>query len=307
MSATRGSLPGAVAVVLGLALSAAACAGGGETALDRGDRLWAQGDEEAAIAEYRLARRQRGDEPGVLLRLAHAYASRGDVSTSVRYYADLLEADSSHRYQAAADLAATARSALDRAGRDRMARALEPVVPLGLDLIPRDLRLELARHHTERQEFQQALPLYLSVLEEDPEVGRRVYYETARAFQELGGCREALGHFERYVEGIEDGGGDVGGARWHYGSCLYEVAQEDWRRGRDSAALGRLDRLVRLGTPQTLMDRAQYLRGELLLRAGREEEALEAYREVLRLNPARSDPLARSAEEKVRRIRYGYE
>jgi cytochrome c-type biogenesis protein CcmH/NrfG len=44
----------------------------------------------------------------------------------------------------------------------------------------------------------------------------------------------------------------------------------------------------------------------MLLAQGRDEEALEAYREVLRLNPTLSDPLARSAEEKVRQIQYGY-
>lgn len=296
--------------VLSAWLAAAAVAGGcgdrAETSLARGDRLLAQGDLQAAVAEYRLARRQRGDGPEVLARLAHAYAVRADVPASVRYYSELVAADSSYRYQAAADLTAAARRELERHGRDRMARALEPVLDLGLDLVPRDLRLELARYYAERQEFRRALPVYLSVLEGDLEAGHRVYYGAARAYQELGGCREALSYFREYIRRADgEGSGAEGGARWHFGSCLYDVAQEDWRRGRPGDALERVDRLIELGTPRTLMDRAHYLRGELLLRAGRSEEALEAFREVLRLNPARSDPLARSAEEKVRQIRYG--
>lgn len=293
---------------LAAGLVLAACGGDGTgSALARGDRLAAQGDGEAAVAEYRLARRQRGDDPEVLARLAHAHASRGDVSTAARLYDDLVARDSSYRHQAASDLTALARRELERHGRDRMVRALEPVLELGIDLVPRDLRLELARHYSERQEFRRALPVYLSVLEEDLEADDRVYYGAARAYQEMGGCREALSYFREYLDRVEaDRAADTeGGARWHYGSCLYDVAQEDRARGRRRDALDRVERLIELGTPRTLMDRAHYLRGELLLQAGRDDEALEAFREVLRLNPDRSDPLARSAEENVRRIRYG--
>lgn len=286
----------------------AACADRAETSLARGDRLAAQGDGEAAVAEYRLARRQRGDDPEVLARLAHAYAERGDVSGASRFYTRLLAEDSSYRYQAAADLTAAARRELERHGRERMARGLEPVLDLGLDLVPRDLRVELAGHYSERQEFRRALPIYLSVLEEgDLDAGSRVYYGAARAYQELGGCREALSYFEEHLARVDAAGasGGEGGARWHYGSCLYDVAQEDWRHDRPREALDRVERMIELGTPRSLMDRAHFLRGELLVGEGRDEEALEAFREVLRLNPDRSDPLARSAEERVRQIRYG--
>lgn len=307
---TRRSPSGGTALLLAAGVTGvaflASCSDRAETSLARGDRLLAQGDLQAAVAEYRLARRQRGDAPEVLARLAHAYALRGDVSASVRYYTTLVAEDSTYRYQAASDLTSAARRKLERNGRDRMARALEPVLELGLDLVPADLRLELARYYSDRQEFRRALPVYLSVLEEDLEAGSRVYYGAARAYQEQGGCREALSYFTEYLRRADaEGAGTEGGARWHLGSCLYDVAQEDWRRGRSRDALERVERMIELGTPRTLMDRAQYLRGELLLQAGRDEAALQAFREVLRLNPTRSDPLARSAEEKVRQIRYG--
>lgn len=290
---------------LALAGATSGCASEAEASLARGDRLMARGEVDAAVAEYRLARRQRGDAPEVLARLAHAYAVRGDVGTSQQLYEELVARDSTWRFQAANDLTEAAREALEEAGRDRMARALRPLVPMGLELLPRDLREELAGYHADRQEWESALPLYLSLMEGDRTPGPGVYYRAARSYQELGGCREALPFFERYLDARSGEAGDDGGALWHYGSCLYRVAQEDWRTGRREEALVRLDRLVDIGTPQTVMDRAHFLRGELLARAGRRQEALEAFREVLRLHPARSSPLARSAEERVREIRYG--
>ena len=301
MTRTRLAAVAAAALALGLA---AGCADRGYGSLRRGDRLLASGEVEAALAEYRLARRQRGEDPEVLLRLAHAFARRGEVATSLQHYRELLARDSSWRYQAAMDLTTAAREALERHGRDRMARTLEPLVSLGIELVPRDLRLELARHHVERQAFDRALPLLLSVLEEGPDPGSQVHYMAARAYQELGGCRQALPHFERYLQDEEGGTAGRGGARWHFGSCLYEVAQADWRAGRSEEALERVEQLVELGSPRTVMDRAHFLRGELLADAGRRDEALEAFRRVLRLNPARTGPLARSAQERVREIRY---
>lgn len=294
-----------LAALAACAVAAAGCGDPAGASLDRGDRLVGEGDVEAAIAEYRLAQRQRGDDPEVLSRLAHAYVANGDLGAGLEIYGRLLESDSSWRYQASADLVEAAREALGTSGRERMGRALEPVVPWGMELIPVDLRRELAALKFDRQEFEAALPLLLSVLHESEEPSPVVRYRVARTYQELGGCREALEHFEAYLDSEGPGGGEAGSARWHYGTCLYEVAREDRRRGDAGEALARLDRLVEVGVPRTLMDRAQYSRGEILAERGRDEEALEAFRQVLRLNPARTGPLVSSAEEWIREIRFG--
>lgn len=295
----------ATLAVLACALAAAGCADAAGASLERGDRLMGRGEVEAAIAEYRLAQRQRGDDPEILSRLAHAHVERGDLGAGLEIYRGLIASDSSWRYQAAADLVEAAREALERSGRERMGRALEPVVEWGMELIPLDLRHEFASLTFDRQEFEVALPLILSVLHETDDPSPDVRYRAARSYQELGGCREALEHFEAYLEAEGPGGGEAGSAQWHYGTCLYEVAQEDRRRGEAGQALARLDRLVEVGVPRTLMDRAHHSRGELLMERGREEEALEAFRQVLRLNPARTGPVVSSAEEWIREIRFG--
>lgn len=313
-----------------LAVLAVGCADSGRAALERGDRLAASGQSEPAIAEYKLARRQSGETPEVLLRLAHAYAEQGDVDEALRHYRVLVVRDSSFRYQAAADLSAAARRALERGNREGMARALQPLVEMGLGLVPADLRLTLARHRWREAEFADALPLYLSVLSDSAEAGSDgtddgsagsagagaspvvpdldpvVRYETARAYEELGGCRQALPHFARYLEETGRGAPERDGARWHYGRCLYETAREDRERGRPRAALENLERMIALGAPQTLLEQAHFLQGELHLALGDRERALEAYERVLALNPSRTGILVRRAEQRIRDIRYGY-
>lgn len=332
-----------------LALGVAGCGGAAGDALARGDRLLAAGDTAEAVAEYKLAARQHGEAPRVLLRLGDVYAARGEVEEAVRYFDRLLAADSSHRYQVGAELVELAREARDGGDPDRMVRALSPVLELGVDLIPAELRLVLAEAYWERNEHDRALPIYLSVIDPpdppplDPavldSVGRAarpgagetadpseargdggpasalpdsasspaVLYHVGRSYEELGACAEALPYFRAYLDRREAGRRTTERttAEWHYGSCLYAVAQRERRAGESEAALAKLTRLIELGVPRTLMDRAHFARGSVYQELGREEMAVGEFDRVLRLNPARSGPLVQMAEQRIREIRYG--
>ena len=296
-----------VAAVPLVALTAivSACGGSPDDAIERGDRLYGAGQTDAAIAEYRLAFRQRGPEPEVLLRLGEAYAGRGEAEASLRYVRILLDADSTYVFQAAAILSKAARVALEKGAPDNMARALSPVERIGIGLIPPDLQLALARHYAGLSDYGRALPLFLAAAEADS-LPLGVALETARTFQELGGCREALGYFERYLGQGSRRNTDRAGARWQYGNCLFEVAEEERRRGRNNSARSHLDALIEQGVPRTLLDRAHFERGEIRLAAGEYESAETDFLAVLELNPARSGPLVQMAEERIREIRYGY-
>ena len=295
------ALLGALVVV-----TLAACGDAARASIDRGDRLLARGEFESAIAEYKLALRQEGETPETLQRLAHAYARAGDVDESLRYYETLLARDSSHRWQMASDLAALARRAGERGARENMARALQPLLRHGVGLVPADLQLAMARHYWQDGDYAPALPLYFTVLADTLEVDPEVHYETGRALEELGGCERALGHYERYLSASEGEGPQRASARWHYGNCLFETAARERAAGRPRAALEKLDGMVELGVPQTRVERAHFLRGELLLALGDTERALSAYERVLELNPARSGPLVQQAEQRIREIRFGY-
>jgi len=293
------------AVALAFVLLPVACGGSPDDALERGDRLYGAGEVDAAIAEYRLALRQRGDEPEILLRLGDAYGERGEVEASLRYMRRLLAEDSTYQFQAAAVLSEAARVALEKGAPDNMARALGPVERMSIGLIPPELRLALARHYAGLADYGRALPLYLGAFEGDT-VPAAVQLETARTFQELGGCREALGYFDAYLKRGGPAGSDRSGVRWQYGNCLFQVAEEERREGRDRAAEEHLDVLIDQGVPRTLLDRAYFARGEIRLARGVYQEAEADFLAVLDLNPARSGPLVAMAEERIREIRYGY-
>lgn len=286
-----------------LLLLVAACAGD-EGPTERGDRLLASGSTDEAIAEYKLALRTEGEEVELLLRLGGAYARRGEVEAALQYLRRALERDSSVQSAVAVELARAARVALEDGSPDNMARALEALVPMGLGYVPIDLKLELADYYADLSDYGRALPLYLSALETG-ETGPESWLATAVAFQEMGGCREALEYFERYLESPGADTGEGSAARWQYGQCLFEVAEQDRAAGRSAPALRRLDLLIRQGVPRTLLDRAHFSRGEILRRAGNLEAAQREYEMVRELNPALTGPLVRLAEERIREIRYG--
>lgn len=272
-----------------------------------GDRLMAVGEPDRAIAEYKLAERQRGGDAEIRMRIGHAYASRGDVDEALEYFEPLAEEDPGLRHQIAADLIALAMDARERGAAENMARSLQPLLDWGLGYVPSDLLLSLARHYGRDGDYPRSLGLYLAVLADEDGQGSGILYEVGRAYEELGGCERALPYFRRYVEQAGRGDPERDAARWHYGNCLFVSADEDRAAGRPSAALEKLDEMVSFGVPRTLIDDAHFLRGEMLLSLGNTESALGAYQRVLDLNPSRTGSLVRRAEERIRQIRFGFE
>jgi len=298
-------VPAAALAISAMALMTACGKPAGQS-IHLGDRLLAVGDTEAAIAEYKLARRQRGDDDDVLLRLGHAYAARGDVDAALAVYEPLAERAPQDRYQIAADLIALALDERDRGASENMSRSIQPLLAWGLGYVPGDLLLSLARHYARDGDHDRALGLYLAVLADEAEPEPGVLYETGLAYADLGGCDRALPYFKRYTERASRRASEYDAARFHYGNCLFVSADDDRAAGRPAAALEKLDEMVSLGVPRTLLPNAHFLRGEMLLSLGQTESALGAYRRVLDLNPSRTGALVREAERRIRQIRFGF-
>ncbi len=280
------------------------CRTGPDGATERGDRLLAAGSVDEAIAEYKLALRQVGEDAHVLVRLGSAYGRRGEVEAALQYFRRTLEQDSTYQDAVAVELTEAARVARDGGSPDNMARALEMVQPMGTAYLPLDLKLSLAEHYVKVSDYSRALPLYVSALGSG-ETGPDTWLATARAFQESGGCREGLVYFERFLKSPAARRGAGSASRWQYGQCLFEVAEQDRVAGRSASALKGLDLLIGQGVPRTLLDRAHFSRGEILHRVGNLDAAQLDYQMVLDLNPALTGPLVRVAQERIREIRYG--
>ena len=300
-----GVLPSSAALAVLLSSVAAGC-GSADGAVERGDRLAASERLQEAAAEYQLAIRREGRRTEVLARLAEVKVRQGELGESIDLYGELLEADSAFRPAAAAGLLSLAEEARREGQTDRMLRALEPVLEIGLDWVSDSLRLAAAEGFWERGDPARALPLYLSVVGAPEEIeSTGVLLHVARSYEDLGGCTEALPYFSEYLDRVRSPGARRTSAQWHYGSCLFEVAGRHREAGESRDAAETLSRLLELGAPRPLMDDAHYARGEALLALGRQEDAREDFEAVLRMNPARSGPLVQQAERRLRELRYG--
>lgn len=269
-----------------------------------GDRLLGAGRVEPALAEYQVALRRGGNDPEVLVRLAHGYAKLDRFDDASEFYGRLLREDSAYRDQAIADFLQMARRAVARGDRARMARALEQVQAIRPGAIPDDLVRPLGDHYYVLADHERALPLLLTAHGEATGLeARQLTYQIARTYDALGDCRQALAYFERFLAtGVR--GEAAREARWHAGGCAYRLAQERRSVGRPGEALRLLDRVIEFQAPPAILDEAWFDRGEVLYSLGRYDEALLAYRQVLELNPSRTGRLVRHAEDRIRAIRF---
>jgi len=331
----RAPVLAAVCLVLGGAWSG--CADDPvRNAIRAGDELLAVGATDEAIAEYRLALRMGGDSVRVAMLLGHAHAAAGDVDAAVAQFR--LADDPDRRHQIAAALAQLGRRALAGGQSRNMVRALEMPLEWGIEFIPRDLQGALAEHHAAEDNHALALALllaattgpggddsgdgqagtnhnddYLPPLGETPEE----LSDIGRAYEQLGGCPVAVRYFAGYLESDTGSFQDRRAVEFRQGTCLFLTARREFAAGtavddKSEVAAGhlagareRLQAMIRLGTPRTLLINAHFLLGEVLMAEGRLVEARAAYEAALDANPQRTHALVREAESRLRELRSG--
>ncbi|MBI4543842.1 MAG: tetratricopeptide repeat protein [Gemmatimonadetes bacterium] len=305
------------AVVIATLLCTPALAGcrRGEPALARGDRLWADSAYRAALAEYRLAERQRGAGEAVLARLAHAYSQTDQWDRAREVYQRLLSRAPEYSDQAIFDYITLAQRALRRGDVYGAAGATEAALELRPELEVAELLVPLARYYVQTGDARRATDFYQRALAQAaPDSVPDLLYEMAEVQRAQGNCREAVSYFEAFQQRAQGGftaatpaagRTRAGEARWHIGRCSFELAREARAGGQLGPALQYLDRVLQLGVPENLQDQAWFERGEILLTVGRPDEALVAFRKVLELNPARTGQLVERAQRRIDEIRFG--
>lgn len=275
-------------------------------AVRRGDQAFAQGKYEEALAEYRLAVRQGGDDAATLARVAHTYAVMERVDDAAAFYARAVQADSSYTDEAVSDLMHMAEQAHKRGDRFAMATAVESALKLRPGLGVGDLALPLARHYFKNGQYGRALPFYQKALAEATDSAPDVVFEVGQAHEEIGDCEHALVYFERYREMVPRWKRQT--VNWYIGTCSFDVAR-DIRSKRDvtdqdlETALQMLGQTLDLGVPRNIQAQAWFDKGEILSDLGDCSGAMKAYAQVRSAdNPG---ALAERAQARFDEIRFG--
>lgn len=276
-----------------------------ESTLERGDRLWAEGNYEGALAEYRLALLQSDRDDATYLRVAHAYARLGRLEQAMETYQTLLSRAPEYANQAIYDYLMLARRARARGDRHGVARgaeaalALQPALPLG------ELAPVLARYYSDTGDPERALLFYQRALTTAPRDSvPGVFFQLGSIEAGRGNCRDALGYFSAARERWRSRA-RVDEAKWQMGNCAFELAREARQAGQVTEALAYLDTMLALQVPSNLLDQAWFEHGEVLFVLGRFEEALSSYRQVLELNRSRGGLLVERARQRIDQIRFG--
>lgn len=277
-----------------------------EPAIVRGDRLWADSNYANALAEYRLALRQSGDDVGVQLRVAHAYAKTGQLERAKEAYDRLLLRAPEYRDQAIHDFLELAERARERGDRFGLAGGVEAALALRPELDVSAHAPQLARYHAEMGNARRSLEFYQRALaSSSADSTPALLYEIALTLEGQGNCRAAIGYFMAYRQRVTRGRRATE-ATWHAGNCAYELARQSHRAGNLTEALEQLALVTELGQPENIQDQAWFDRGEILFAIGRFDEALVAYQRVIELNRTRGGgQIVERARQRIDDIRFG--
>ena len=272
----------------------------------RGDEAFAQGDFEEALAEYRLAVRQGGDDPAITARVAHTYATMGRVDDAGAYYVDAVARDLDLTDQAVSDLMRLARDMYLSEDRFAMATAVETALELRPGVGVGVMSLPLARHYFVNGQYGRALPFYQKALAEATDSVPEIVFEVGQAHEEIGDCEHALIFFERFREMVRPW--ERGEVDWYIGTCAFNIAREllDSRTLAEeelAEALELVNRTVDVGEPRNIQAQAWYEKGEILAELGQCQQAMEAYVQVRYADQAGS--LIDRAQARFDEIRFG--
>lgn len=301
----QNTLPRLLAAVLLAGLAACSPRASDDSAVVRGDRAFAADNMDEALAEYRLAVRQGGDDdPDVLARVAHTFARMGRVDEAREFYRAAADRDERYLDQAVSDMVHLARDARSRSDRFQMASAVETALEFRPGLSVSDMALPLARHYFQAGEFGRALPFYQKALIAAADSAPDVVMEIGTAYHELGDCENALVFFERFRDMVRPW--ERGEVDWYVGTCALELAQRKRSRREDlEEALRLVERTLTLGEPRNVQGQAWFEKGEILAEMEQCDAAVEAFRQVRMADPSGSGALVTRAEERIDEIRFG--
>jgi tetratricopeptide (TPR) repeat protein len=287
------------------ALLAHGCAPGASDHLAKGDRFLAEGKTQDAQAEFRIALRGSRQPPVELLWKAGLLDMDAKNLTEARAeLADLVRRDPQFRervVQAYLLFAARWFQAGDPFSAIQAieaARSLDPQQNLG------PFYYEVADYYFDLPDYERAADSYLLGVALAPGFDVEANYRLALALERLGRWRQAVKYYQAYAAASGEKAG-TRETRYHMGEAAFRAAQGSFLAHRYSEALEYLGVLLEVAQPETRLDDAYYLLGEVRYRGGEYAAAEAAFEKVLELAPSSSSRLYGEAERRLLDIRIG--
>jgi len=273
-------------------------------AVRRGDRAFARGETEEALAEYRLAILEGNEGAGVYGRVGHTYAVMGRVDEAGDNYAKASAEDSVWADQAVADLVRIARKDAARNDLYGVASAMRRALQFRPGLSVGDLALPLARHYASSGEYGRALPFFQRALAAVPsDSAPDVMFEAAMAYEEIGDCARAVVFYEQYRAIVPRSRRKE--VDWHLGNCSYRYGLNLLQEGKLEDALHYLNTTIDLGEPRSVQGEAYFQKGQVLSLMGACGDALSAYRQVSGADVAGVGSLVSRSQKRIDELRFG--
>jgi tetratricopeptide (TPR) repeat protein len=300
----RFSVPLAFVLLIGMSVGLGACQirGAEESAIQRGDAAFAQGDFTNALAEYRLALQQGNDEASTWLRAGHAFARMNRIDEARVHYDEAIARSPDLTDPAAADLLRVARRALQRNDGVVASAAAEAAARLQPGVSLSGVAISLARHYVRQSQPAEALPYFQKALgeAEDPN-DPGIVLELARAYEQLGDCERALLFFRDVRPRVAANRRSE--VDWQIGNCSFQLAREANFAGRRDEALELFRTLTDLGEPRNLLGQAWVDVGEILALEGECGAAVVAFERAVQAESG-NGALASRARDRIDQIRF---
>jgi tetratricopeptide (TPR) repeat protein len=229
----------------------------------------------------------------------------GEFQRAQQYYDELLKRSPKYTDQAIFDYLMLAKQAQARSDRYGLAGAVEAAIVLRPGLPVSDLAAGLARYYTGTGDSTKALEYYERALgAAPPDSVPGLLFEIATLHETRGNCAEAIAMFNAFRARTSDNE-KADQARWHTGSCAWDLARRAVQSGDTALALANIQTVTEMGVPQNVLEEVWFQRGELLLGQGRREEALESYVRSLDYNRTGTGQLADRTRRRIDELRFG--
>jgi len=270
----------------------------------RGDGYFSRGRYRDALAEYMIARKDDPSSTELLFKIGMTSARLGKISTARAYYDSLLSVDTSRKEWIINDLYRLGLKMLDEGDTASMKESFEMIMEIDSTYNLGESFYPLARAYRNSGQYGKAADAFVKALSFAPDspAAMQSIFELATCYEALGRYKEAIARFEEYLEKSDGEKRDE--AVWHIGNSAYRLARELYDEGNLDEASEYLSLMIEGGKPEVVLIEAWYLMGEIYRDRGEEEKALEAYEEVLKLDPTQTMTVTSRSLERIREIRY---